>query len=256
MDLSLDNKNFVVSGSNSGIGLAIAEALLVEKANVCLHGRNREKTQNIKKSLDEQFKANISYFTADLSKHDAQVEVGKKMPTDFGPLDGIVCNAGSVFRNPALTEQEQMLQQIENNFFVAFNLINALLPFFSRRGGAIVLISSIVSQIDIEGAPFGYSIGKQSLDRYAKIQVKEMAKLGIRINVVSPGNILFEGGAWDTKLKADKQAVQRRIKHDVPFKRFGSVEEIAYPTVFLLSEKSSFVSGANLVVDGGQSSQR
>ena len=203
----------------------------------------------------KKFRGDIPYFTADLSKGEAQAEVRKHMPKDFGPLDGIVCNAGSVARIPDLSEQDQMLQHIESNFFVAFNLINALLPFFGSKGGAIVLISSIVGQIDIEGAPFGYSIAKQTLDRYAKIQVKEMAKRGIRINVVR-GNIFFEGGAWDAKLRADRQAVQNRIEHDVPFKRFGSVKEIAYPALFLLSEKSSFVSGANLVVDGGQSCQK
>ena len=75
----------------------------------------------------------------------------------------------------------------------------------------------------------------------------------IRVNTVSPGNILFPNGTWDKKLKANKKEIMEYIHKNVPMKRFGSPDEIANTVLFLSSEKASFINGANLVVDGGQS---
>ena len=75
-----------------------------------------------------------------------------------------------------------------------------------------------------------------------------------RVNTVSPGNIIFNGGSWDIKFKKNKKKVTNYIKNNVPLGRFGKPEEIASSIVFLCSEKASFINGSNLVIDGGQSS--
>ena len=101
-------------------------------------------------------------------------------------------------------------------------------------------------------APLTYSAAKSALRSYSKNLAVLVAKNNIRVNYVAPGNILFEGSNWDKKLKENRKQIERYINNEVPMKRFGTPEEIANISVFLSSERASFITGACVTVDGGQ----
>ena len=86
----------------------------------------------------------------------------------------------------------------------------------------------------------------------AKNMARKLASDGIRVNVIAPGNVYFEGGSWDEKIQQDKKLVDSIVNSTVPMKRFARPQEIADSAVFLCSRRASFITGATLVVDGGQ----
>ena len=129
-------------------------------------------------------------------------------------------------------------------------LVRLVVPVIEKSGGSIVFISSIAGLEEI-GAPLPYAAAKAALTASVKGLADDLAPLKIRINAVAPGNILFSGGRWEEMIKADL-ALEQQVLSQVPLRRFGTPKEIAATVVFLASEKSSFTTGACLVVDGGQ----
>jgi len=122
---------------------------------------------------------------------------------------------------------------------------------FPANSGAIVCISSICG-IETLGAPVAYSAAKAGLNAYVSGMARPLAARNIRINAVAPGNILFPGGGWESKLQEDRAAVEAMLKREVAMGRFGKPEEIADAVLFLASCKASFITGTVLVADGGQ----
>ncbi len=120
-----------------------------------------------------------------------------------------------------------------------------------RKRGAIIFVGSIAG-VESSPAPLAYSSAKAALLNYVKNLARQVAEDGIRVNAVAPGNILFEGGSWVKHLEARREEVLRYIESEVPMKRFGKPEEIADAVAFLASARASFVTGACLVADGGQ----
>ena len=101
------------------------------------------------------------------------------------------------------------------------------------------------------GAPVDYSTAKTAIIALAKNLSKKLSK-DVRVNVLSPGNILFPGGSWDEKVKQDPEGINKLIKSSVPMNRFGTSDEVSDAAVFLCSERASFITGSVLVIDGGQ----
>ena len=101
------------------------------------------------------------------------------------------------------------------------------------------------------GAPVDYSTAKSAVAALAKNMSRKLAA-DVRVNVIAPGNVYFEGGSWDEKIKEDPERVMQIIESTVPMNRFGTPEEIADSAVFLCSERASFITGSAMVVDGGQ----
>jgi len=101
-----------------------------------------------------------------------------------------------------------------------------------------------------------YSSAKSALVSYAKNISFPLGRKGIRVNVVSPGNIMFKGSTWEKKLEEDREKVDEMLKNDVPLQCFGNIDDIANTIVFLASRCSKFVNGANWIIDGGQTRSR
>ena len=97
-----------------------------------------------------------------------------------------------------------------------------------------------------------YSVYKSSLLAYVKTMSRELSKKNIRINLISPGNILFNKGNWDKKIKKNKTKIKKMIKKIVPLNKFGKPEDISVMVAILLSNKTQFITGSNFVIDGGQ----
>ena len=248
MDLELKGKNALITGSSKGIGYAIATLLHKEGCNVTINGRNNETLKNNITSFNER----IHGCAADVTKVDDCHTLIKETINKWGSIDIIVCNVGSgTSVKPGDENFEEWQKVFLNNFYSAVNVIEAAKNELSKSGGSIVCISSIAG-MESTGAPVTYSVSKSALNAYVKNISKPLAKLGIRINAVIPGNIIFEGSVWTKKLSENPQDVEKMLKNEVAMQRFGKPQEIANFVAFLCSEKSSFATGSLFVVDGGQ----
>ena len=248
MDLELKGKNAIISGSSRGIGLAIAIALHKEGCNVIINGRNKKKLKESAKKIG----SNTDYFVADVTKKSECEKLVKYTNKIFGNIDILVCNVGDgKSSKPGEEKDTEWQKMIDINLNSAINLINTSKKSLKKTSGSVVCISSIAG-IEITDAPIPYSIAKSALNSYIKNNVKPFAKLGIRINGVAPGNILFKGSIWERKILKNKKRVYDMIASKVAMNRFGTPIEIANTVVFLSSQVSSFTTGNILVIDGGQ----
>lgn len=248
MDLELLGKNALVTGSSRGIGNAIAIVLHKEGCNVTINGRNSKTLKNISSS----FKERIHHSVTDVTKQEDCKKLVKETVKQWGSIDILICNVGSgTSVKPGEETYEEWQRVFANNFYSAVNLIQLAKNELAKTHGSIVCISSIAG-IEALGAPVTYSVAKAALNSYVKNISKPLAKLGIRINAVVPGNIIFEGSVWEKKLSEDPSGVKNMLKKEVALQRFGKPQEIANFVAFLCSDKSSFATGALFVIDGGQ----
>ena len=252
MNLNLSNKNFLISGSSKGIGLKIAESLLSEGANVIITGRSKNLIKNQFNKLYLKFGSKVSYVDGDIKNNLVLKKIKSLIKKRWKKLDGIVANAGSIKMNISyFSSEKDFYWYQENNFLNAFKFVNYFLDEIKKSQGSIIFISSIASLKNL-GAPLGYVSSKLFLNFYSKFLANKLAEYNVRVNNVIPGNIYFKGGAWDKKIKKNPKTIKKMIKNKVPLGRFGKPEEVANLVTFLLSSRSSFMTGAEIVIDGGQ----
>jgi len=252
MNLNLSNKTFLISGSSKGIGLKIAETLLSEGANVIITGRSKNLIKNQFNKLYSKFGLKVAYTNGDIKSNLVLKKIKNLVKKRWKKLDGIIANAGSVKMNiSSFSSEKDFYWYQKNNFLTSFKFVNYFLNEIKKSQGSIIFISSIASLKDL-GAPLGYASSKLSLNFYSKFLANKVAKYNVRVNNIIPGNIYFMGGNWDKKKKADPKKIKKMIENKVPLGRFGKTEEIANLVAFLLSSKASFITGAEIVIDGGQ----
>jgi 3-oxoacyl-[acyl-carrier protein] reductase len=249
MDLDLGGKHVLISGGSRGIGASVALAFAAEGCSVTITGRTRQSLDEAKRLIGDNCDAHV----ADATESAACFGVIERVRTDRGRLDVLVTCAGSgASVRPGAETAEEWHRVLGLNLQSATNMVEAALPLLEESAPAsIVCISSICGH-EAVGAPVTYSAAKAALIMAVKGWSRAFAKKLIRINAVSPGNIFFEGGAWDKKCQQDPGAVRAMLESEVPLGRFGEPAEIAAAVLFLASKRASFITGANLVADGGQ----
>lgn len=245
---TLTGKVYAITGGNSGIGLATAHELVQRGAQVAIFGRNAQTLAAAQQELGPTTVA----VRGDVTARDDLQRFFAEIAQQFDRLDGLFVNAGQAAFVPieAVTE-EQMASLFAVNFTGAVHTIQAALPLL-RQDAAIVLNSSMYTALGVPGSSI-YSASKAALESLARTLSAELVGRGIRVNAVSPGNILTplydRLGMPPAMLEAAKAAENERV----PMQRFGRADEVARAVVFLLAPDSSYMVGETLVVDGGRS---
>jgi 3-oxoacyl-[acyl-carrier protein] reductase len=252
MDLGLKGKVAFVTGATRGIGHAIAARLADEGCAIGLCARDGDEVRD---AVDRLRARGVPTHgvVADVSDEAILTAAVDEVASALGGLDVVVANAGGSAGGPRLEETtaEDWDRTLALNVTHPAILIRAALPHLrARGGGAAVLIASISGMKPQPRAQ--YAAAKAAEIHLAFALARELGPDGIRVNAVSPGSILFDGGSWAARRDADPEAFAEWVAREFPFGRLGTPEEVADVTAFLLSDRARWVSGTNVVVDGAQ----
>lgn len=257
--MSLKSKSAVVTGSTSGIGLAIARALAQEGANVLINGfGDPAAIEKERAGIEAEFGVKAVYSGADMTKPEQIAEMIALAETTFGAVDVLVNNAGIQFVSPVEDfPTEKWDQIIAINLSSAFHAIHAAVPGMKSRGWGRII--STASAHSLVGSPFksAYVAAKHGIAGLTKAVALEVATNGITVNCISPGYVwtpLVESQIPDT-MKA-RNMTKEQVINDVllaaqPTKQFVTPEEVAAVVIFLCSDAAKQMTGANISVDGG-----
>ena len=252
MNLNLDNKKVLITGASTGIGLTVAESFLQEGVKTCLVSRGSKALFENEKKLQDIYGLENSFACkCDCTNIESLNSLKNRVKDKWGSLDIIIVNVGDGRSVPdALPDDEQWQKTWNSNFESALQTARTFLPMLEKSKGCLLFISSIAG-LEAFGAPTDYSTAKTAIIALAKNMARKLAP-DVRVNVIAPGNVYFEGGSWDEKIKQDKKRVDEIIKSTVPMNRFATPQEIADSALFLCSDRASFITGTALVIDGGQ----
>lgn len=243
----LNGKNAIVTGCSRGIGFSIAELLSKQGAHLVANSRDLNQLNASTSQLPRCLR-----IPADVTDPVQAQGLIAETIKHLGQIDILVCNVGSGASVPPGSETvDEWHRMFALNFFSTVNVIEAAKPFL-KRGSSIVCISSICGNETIPGAPVTYSTAKSALNSYINSISRYFGKLGIRINGVAPGNVLFPGSVWDLKMRSSPQMTTKIIETEVPMSNFAAAEDIAEIVLWLASDKAKFVNGSIYTVDGGQ----
>ncbi len=248
MDLKLKEKKALVTGSSRGIGKEIAKSLSEEGCRVAINSRNQEQLNCIQKEI----KSELS-IVGDVTNLKDCEKISKEFLDFFGSIDILICNVGSGKSvNPGTETSEEWQKVMNVNFQSTTNIIQIFKEDLIKSKGTIICISSICGVETILGAPVTYSVSKSALNAYVNSISRPFGKNGVRINAITPGNILFEGSTWSDKIKSNPSSVNKMLEEEVPLGRLGNPQDISSLVCFLASPLSSFITGSIFNVDGGQ----
>lgn len=252
MELGLQGKTALVTGSSRGIGRAIAAGLAREGVRVCLSARGAEALEAAAAELRNSG-AEVATFVGDVASEAGAVAAVDAAIKAFGGLDILVNNVGGSGGAGAfdVATSEQWTANLERNLLSAvWCSQRAVAHMRERGGGCIVHINSIYGREYATSAP--YTAAKAGLMALTKEMAVDLAKYRIRVNGVAPGSIFFPGGSWEKRQREKPEQVARMLREELPWGRFGTPEEVADVVVFLCSERARWVTGVTLPVDGGQ----
>ena len=246
--MKLQNKVAIITGANSGIGLATAKLFLKEGAKVVLTGRRQEALDEVSKDLNGDFITVLG----DVSKTEDNQHIIDATVKKFGKIDILFLNAGIAPPTPTTDIDEAHYNEVfDINVKGPILTVQKALPHLND-GGSILFTNSIVHQKGFDGLGI-YSASKGALRAYARVLTSEVKERKIRVNSLAPGPI-------DTPLygkmglpEEDVEEMGKSFAAQVPLKRFGTSEEVAKTALFLSSEDASYINGVEIEIDGGLS---
>ncbi|MHB1689717.1 MAG: SDR family NAD(P)-dependent oxidoreductase [Thiomonas sp.] len=245
MDLKLKGLKVVVTGATKGIGRSIAETFAQEGAHVAICARDADAVARTAAALREHGVEALG-GTVDVSNRGLLQGWVREVAGQWGGLDIVVANVSALAIGQ---DEESWRREFETDLMGTVHLVDAAMPFLEEsRAASIVAISSVSGrEIDFAAGPYGTF--KAAIVHYIQGIAFQNAAKGIRANTVSPGNIYFEGGVWE-HIQNNNPTLYAEALALNPTGRMGRPEEIGRAVAFIASPAASFVSGANLVVDG------
>lgn len=242
----LENKVALVTGASRGIGKEIALSLAREGAFVIVnYNGSKERAEEVVREIEEMGQNGVSY-QCDVADNGACEEMVKDLIKEYGHVDILVNNAGITRDNLVMKMSEAEFDEVlATNLKGTFHTIRHLSRYFlKQRAGKIINISS-VSGIMGNAGQANYSASKAGVIGLTKSVARELASRGINVNAVAPGMV-------DTEMtEVLSEAVKEQMLCSIPLKKMGSTKNIADAVVFLASDKSDYITGQVLVVDGG-----
>lgn len=241
---TLNNKVAVVTGGNSGIGLATAKEFVAQGATVFITGRNKEAVENAAREIGA---TGIVANQANLQQIDALVAAVKEQA---GKVDILFLNAGAAEFSPVAEASEAHFDNLMNlNVKGTYFTVQKFLPVLND-GGSIVFNTSVNASIGMPGSSV-YAASKAAVLSFNKVLATELAPRKIRVNAVSPGPVATPLYGKVGLSKEETEGLGQMLGKKILLNRFGQVEEIAKAVRFLASDEASFITGTELTIDGG-----
>ncbi|WP_343585992.1 SDR family oxidoreductase [Flavobacterium sp.] len=241
---NLKNKVAVITGGNSGIGYATAKQLKEQGANVIITGRRKEAIEKAALELG------VTAITADQSNISDIEKLAEKIKADFGSVDILFINAGIAGLGTIEQTTEELYDNIMNvNLKGAFFTLSKFIPIL-KDGASVVFLSSNTASMPGPGSSV-YSASKTALNSFMRSAALELAPRKIRVNSVSPGptqtEVMNKVGLDEATVKGIMDVVVEKV----PLKQMGRAEDVAKMVSYLSSEAAVFMTGADVIMDGG-----
>lgn len=241
----LENKVAIITGGNSGIGKGIAQYFYNEGAKIVIFGRNQETLDAAKKEMGND----ILTIQGDVTNTQDLKNLYEKTLAHYGKIDILVANSGVGERlHVSNVTEEKFDYMVDINYRGVYFTVKYALDYLNNNA-SIILISSCAATVTIKHHSV-YASTKAAVVKLAKNLAYDLANQGIRVNSISPGYIRTP--IFDERLKTDPDYLNRRVDK-IPLKRIGNPQDIGSAALFLASDEASYITGVDLLVDGGYS---
>lgn len=247
MDLGLRGKNVLITGSTGGIGRRVANLFAEEGANVAICSRSPESVNKAVKEMQVIADGTIVGAPCNVKNKDEYVAWIDAMAAELGGVDVFIPNVSA---GGGMDSEKNWWKNFEVDVLGTVRGAEAVIPHMEKRGGGAITMISTTAAVETFMGPQAYNAMKAALITYAKQLSQAHGGAGIRVNSISPGPIYFDGGAWDM-IKTSNAKFYEKTERTHALGRLGTPEEVANCIVFLSSAAARWVTGVNLVVDGG-----
>jgi 3-oxoacyl-[acyl-carrier protein] reductase len=248
MDLMLVGKRALIAGGTRGLGLAMAKQLLAEGANVSVCSRSANNVATAIADL-RNTGGTVIGEAADVGDAGSYLRWIENSAKVLGGADIFIFNTSAEGTN---SSDETWRRSLEIDLLGAKRGVEALTPHLVASGAGSILFTTSVAAVEQMLGPFAYNAVKAALLNYAKNLSAALGPQGVRVNCLSPGPIQYPGGGWE-RVEKNVPALYEVMRSKTDLGHFGAPEDIGYAAAFLVSPAAKYITGINLLVDGGTS---